>query len=310
MCMSNLSENRNKDPFFLKLDDINAMFPKQLSNKIRPYFNYFHINRIKDFVPYVDAKEKGTPYRKQVTEFLLLTKGNSIRSKGLNKFDVKANSVFFVPAFQIRTSEFVSDDIDGYFCHFDNEIFNKIFFPQDNFKNFPFLQYIGTPLMEIPEADMKFITSLMEGLIHEYSKENIKDFYVVCSILMTLFHKFNSYLDTNQEINTKASILTQRYKNALMEQIFKYHTVAEFANLLSVSQNYLNQCVKDTTGKTALVLLTEMQLIEAKTLLRQSELNISEIAFKIADKNPSDFSRFFKANTGFTPRQFRDGMGY
>lgn len=306
--MSNLSGNKIKDPFFLKLDDISAVFPKQHGDKIRPYFNYFHINRIKDFVPYVDDKK--TPYRKRVTEFLLLTKGNSIRSKGLNKYDVKANHVFFVPAFQIRTSEYISDDIDGYFCHFDNEIFNKLFFPPENFKKFPFLQYIGGPLIEIPQEDMQFITSLMEGLIHEYSKEKISDFYVVCSILMTLFHKFNSYTDTNQETNTKASLLTQRYKNALMEQIFKYHTVTEFADFLSVSHNYLNQCVKNTTGKTALVLLTEMQIIEAKTLLRQSELNISEIAFKIADKNPSDFSRFFKANTGFTPRQFRDGMGH
>jgi len=306
--MDNQFGNKYQDPLFLKLDDISAVFPKQLSGKIRSYFNYFHINRIKDFGPYVDGKR--TPYRKRVTEFLLITKGNSIRSKGLNTFDVKANNVFFVPALQIRTSEFVSDDIDGYFCHFDNEIFNKIFFPPENFKKFPFLHYIGNPLIEIPEEDMNFVTSLMEGLIHEYSKENIKDFYVVCSILMTLFHNFNNYVDSKPNTNSKASILTQRYKDALMEQIFNYHTVTEFADLLSVSHNYLNECVKKTTGKTALVFLTEMQVIEAKTLLRQSELNISEIAFKIANKNPSDFSRFFKANTGFTPRQFRDGIGY
>lgn len=305
--MDNQFGNKYKDSLFLKLDDIKAIFPEKLKDKSRLYYKSFHINRIRDFVPFVGHKRP--PYRKRVTDFMVLTKGFSIRSKGLNSYELKMNSIFFVPAYQIRTSEFNSDDLDGYFCHFDDEIFNNKLFPHENFKKFTFLQYIGNPLVNVPEEEMVFIVNLMEQLILEYSKENIQDFSVISSILMALFYKLNSFADTEQKSKSKASILTQRYKDALMEHIYDLHFVSDFANLLAVSHNYLNLCVKKTMGKTALALLTEMQLIEAKSLLRQSELNISEIGFKLADKNPSDFSRFFKANTGLTPRQFREGTG-
>jgi AraC family transcriptional activator of pobA len=48
-----------------------------------------------------------------------------------------------------------------------------------------------------------------------------------------------------------------------------------------------------------------MVLMEAKALLRQTSLSISEIAFKIGKEDPSDFARFFKSKAGLTPSQYR-----
>lgn len=48
-----------------------------------------------------------------------------------------------------------------------------------------------------------------------------------------------------------------------------------------------------------------MLLLEAKSLLKQSTLTISEVAYKIGKKDHSDFSRFFKAHTGMTSKDFR-----
>jgi transcriptional regulator GlxA family with amidase domain len=62
---------------------------------------------------------------------------------------------------------------------------------------------------------------------------------------------------------------------------------------------------KAATGKSAHNLLDEMRVLEAKVLLKQTDLTIGEIAFKIGRFEPSDFSRFFKANTGMTPLKYR-----
>jgi len=48
-----------------------------------------------------------------------------------------------------------------------------------------------------------------------------------------------------------------------------------------------------------------MRVLEAKVLLKQSNLSIADIAFKIGKLDPSDFSRFFKAETGKTPKEYR-----
>ena len=82
-------------------------------------------------------------------------------------------------------------------------------------------------------------------------------------------------------------------------------TIQEFASFLMVSPNHLNKCVQTVVGKTAHELLDEMRILEAKVLLKQSDLTIGEIAYKISRFEPSDFARYFKTKTGRTPFQFR-----
>ena len=75
--------------------------------------------------------------------------------------------------------------------------------------------------------------------------------------------------------------------------------------MLAVSPNHLNKCVKAATGKSAQELLSEMVLLEARVLLRQTSLTVNEIAWKIGKEDPSDFIRFFKSKTGQTPTEYR-----
>lgn len=59
------------------------------------------------------------------------------------------------------------------------------------------------------------------------------------------------------------------------------------------------------TGKSAQDLLMDMLSLEAKVLLAQTELSVGNIAYKLSEKTPSDFSRFFKTKTGLTPKQYK-----
>ncbi|CAN5713121.1 hypothetical protein BH10BAC2_BH10BAC2_17040 [soil metagenome] len=84
----------------------------------------FHINRVEDFIAHL--KFPFPPHRQTVSDFIFLTKGNSIRSKGLDKYDFVANNFFsFCRAYQISAHDFMSVDAEGFYCHFDMEIFNR-----------------------------------------------------------------------------------------------------------------------------------------------------------------------------------------
>jgi AraC family transcriptional regulator, transcriptional activator of pobA len=69
---------------------------------------------------------------------------------------------------------------------------------------------------------------------------------------------------------------------------------------------HLNKCVKSTLGKSAHDLLSDMLILEAKVLLKQTNLTILEIAYKIGRNEISDFTRFFKAQTGMKPSDYRN----
>jgi AraC-like DNA-binding protein len=47
-----------------------------------------------------------------------------------------------------------------------------------------------------------------------------------------------------------------------------------------------------------------MLILEAKSLLKYSNLQIAEIAVKLCNQTPSNFARFFKSQTGVSPKQY------
>jgi AraC-like DNA-binding protein len=48
-----------------------------------------------------------------------------------------------------------------------------------------------------------------------------------------------------------------------------------------------------------------MILLEAKVLLAQTDLSVSEIAYQIGKQDPSNFGRFFRTKMGITPKEYR-----
>ena len=52
-------------------------------------------------------------------------------------------------------------------------------------------------------------------------------------------------------------------------------------------------------------MINEMLLLEVKVLLKQTNLNVTEIAYKVGKNEASDFVRFIKKQTGIRPSEYR-----
>jgi AraC family transcriptional regulator, transcriptional activator of pobA len=264
----------------------------------------FHINKIEDYRDKIHFPLP--PHRKQVYDFLFLTKGMTLRSKALNPYEVKVNTFFFLPAFQITNHEYMSEDTEGYFCHFNFDVFPN-HLPQHNIlRDFPFLQFIGNPIVEIDDTTTAFLLPIFQRLETEYKKENAANLDIVTVYLLALFTEIKRFYTPSVYTKKNTSLMiTQNFKDALSRHIYEKQKVTEYADMLNVSPNHLNKCVKLTTGQSAQDILNEMILLEAKVLLKQTDMQISEIAYKLSQQNHSDFSRFFKAKTGITPKDYK-----
>jgi len=84
--------------------------------------------------------------------------------------------------------------------------------------------------------------------------------------------------------------------------------VADYANLLNVTPNYLNKTVKNHTHRTAIDWIEIARLNMAKQYLKDRTLSIAQIAEKTGLVDQSYFSRFFKKKTGLTPSEFRNSL--
>ena len=268
------------------------------------FSHLFHINRVEDIKDKINFPIP--PHRKTVYNFIFLTEGNSQRSKGLQEYHFAENTFFFLPAYQISTHEFLSENVKGFFCHFDAEIFHDAFQNHHIFDYFPFLKFVSEPIIEINSEVKLFIINILERLEFEYAKQELEKFDIVASYLFTLFTEINQFVKPLDVSKKNAALrITEGYKNVLSQHIYTKQKISDYADLLAISPDHLNKSVKTTTGKSAQDLLNEMLLLEAKVMLRQTNLSISEVAFKLSERNPSDFSRLFKNKTGLTPKQYK-----
>lgn len=84
-------------------------------------------------------------------------------------------------------------------------------------------------------------------------------------------------------------------------------SVAEYADMLHVTANYLNKTVKAHTHRTAIDWIEIARLNLAKQVLKDPSVPIVEVASRVGLDDQSYFSRFFKKKTGLTPSQYRNG---
>ena len=74
---------------------------------------------------------------------------------------------------------------------------------------------------------------------------------------------------------------------------------------LNIHANHLNKVVKETTQKTTSQVIAGRILNEAKIMLKQSDRNISEIAYGLGFTEATHFNNFFKKHVEMSPSAFR-----
>lgn len=81
--------------------------------------------------------------------------------------------------------------------------------------------------------------------------------------------------------------------------------VADLAQELGVTSTHLTRCCKNTCGASALAILNDRIIFEARRLLRETDQPVQAIAAHLGFASPAYFSRSFQARAGQSPSDFR-----
>jgi AraC-like DNA-binding protein len=92
----------------------------------------------------------------------------------------------------------------------------------------------------------------------------------------------------------------------LVELHFKsLHTVADYANLLSLSPKMLHKRITKNGTATPNELIKERIVLEAKRLLAHTALSVKEIGYTLGYEDPAYFVRLFTRQAATSPADFR-----
>lgn len=99
--------------------------------------------------------------------------------------------------------------------------------------------------------------------------------------------------------------LVARY-TALLEQEFRKGTgVGEFAAALGVTPTHLTRCCRIACGRSAIEVLQDRRIFEARKLLAETRMPVARIGEALGFTSPAYFTRCFQHLTGRSPTAFR-----
>lgn len=102
------------------------------------------------------------------------------------------------------------------------------------------------------------------------------------------------------------TLIFRQFIKSVSENYTQQRQVIFYADQLCMSPKYLSKLIKDVSGKSAPEWIDSYVLLEAKHLLKYSDMPIKEIVFRLNFSNQTVFYKYFKAHTGMTPTEFRN----
>lgn len=102
----------------------------------------------------------------------------------------------------------------------------------------------------------------------------------------------------------KPDALFLKFLETVRANFGESQNVQDIALQLSTTPAKLNQQSKLHTGKTAQNVIYGLVASEAKRLFKYNKISVKEVAFSLGFSDPFYFSKFFKKQTGVSPKEY------
>ena len=177
-----------------------------------------------------------------------------------------------------------------------------------------FLQFGSLPCMELTHAESQSLRSFismveqeLKGSETDFSSEIIggliaATIYKVGDILT---HYLTEHPEVDSPIHNRAEEYFRQFTELLGEHYKHERSVGFYARQLCITPKYLTTLIKRISGKSVSEWIDNYVILEAKMLLKYSNMSVQEIAYYLNFPNQSFFGSYFKRNAGMSPSQYK-----
>ncbi len=253
------------------------------------YITYYH-GGLTSCTPSWKAIDTVCAYSK----FYYITAGECAIDISGTCYHGKAGDMFLIPSGVKHSFYHINDNlITHYWYHFDFKSTDHCF-----------VKMLKLPYMASIGSDDE-ITGSFNRIFHSAYKSDLPSQLRCKSEILKMLSVYMEITNKNAAIeNVSVSINgILGYINDNLDKCISLHTLAERACL---HPNYFIRIFKENIGISPIKYINKQRLEHAETLLKSTDLTISEIMVRVGFKDLGHFSKFFKSHVGCSPTRFRE----
>ncbi len=275
------------------------------------HFNVFDVEELFRLI----RRKPVMPYNRREYYKISLISGRNRAEYADKVIDIEDHALLF--ATPKVPYHWVPQDMNqsGFFCIFTDEFLTKTGMGMA-LDDLPIFKAGGYPVFQLQEEERQEVGAIFRRMHKELSSDYAFKYDLLRTYVLELIHigqklQPHSALYTTHNASARVSslfveLLERQFPIESTHQKLELRTAADYASQLSIHVNHLNKVLKETTGKTTTDLISARVTREAKVLLKQTDWNISEIAYCLGFEEVAHFSNFFRKQTSLSPMGFRN----
>jgi len=290
--------------------ETSQLLPKGINKEI----GHFNVFKTADIVALQRKRPNTMPYNRRAYYKISLIRGHNKAEYADKVVDIEKSALLFatpkIPYNYVPQGQ----EQGGYFCIFTDEflIQSKSGVVLDDL---PIFQPGGYPIFQLNDEEVEEIDHIFRKMYKEISSDYAFKYDLLRNYILELIHYgqklqpatalYPSHTASARVSSLFIELLERQFPIESPNQKIRLRTAKDYADQLSVHVNHLNKVLKENTGKTTTDIITNRIVQEAKILLKQTDWNISEIAYSLGFEQVAHFSNFFRKQTELAPVAFR-----
>lgn len=240
------------------------------------------------------------------------TEGETSVSFNLHEFRLKKDSMFiFTPKniLQVNSQQYFKADVIAISPDFMRRINIDI-------KNMMplFLKFVENPTLALTPEESRSMRGMIAQIERETrGPETHFSFDIVSGLIAATIYKVGDIMyhypaehpEGQNNSHNRAEEYFKQFTHLLGEHFREERSVGFYARQLCITPKYLTTLIKRISGKSVSEWIDNYVILEAKTLLKYSNMSVQEIAYYLNFPNQSFFGSYFKRNAGMSPSQYK-----
>ncbi len=260
------------------------------------------------------AKSAGSIFRFEGVILILCNRGTISLCVNLTTITLSASKVFVFNMEDTVTHVESSEDLDLSVLAIGRDFVKDINFNLQILERYDVLSAAVHPAPLSPK-DYEVIKCYMQLLDHNAQArgfDNDSDLFtrnIARNLIASVFYHFISINRRQHAAVSKPASRRMAYVYDFIQLVHTHYrrerTIKFYADKLFISPKYLSLIIKEGTGSTAAKWIDRCVIMEAKNLLRFSNMNVQQVAYELNFSNQSSFGKYFKHLVGMSPSQFQ-----